>query len=68
MYKSNSATTSLTEYFGGMMDPHLYWLYRENNVSQQVMQSGIALQLKTQYEPNNILIYYTLSMEPQKNK
>lgn len=50
-----------------------FYLYRKNKqkkqtniISHQIMQSSIALQIKTQYKTNNT--YCTINMEPQKNK
>lgn len=40
-----------------------FYLYRKKN-SHQIMQSRIALQIKTQYKTN--ILYFTINMEPQK--
>lgn len=40
-----------------------FYLYRKKT-SHQIMQSRIALQIKTQYKTN--ILYFTINMEPQK--
>ncbi len=53
----NDGTTCLLTFICTEKNPN-------NIISHQIMQSSIALQIKTQYKTNSI--YCTINMEPQK--